>query len=139
MNPYRAYRDQVVPAWTRIDMLLAAVDGVIESLTRASSALQQKDDPAALAALARGQVLVLGLASGINLDFEDASSINLLRLYEFVTHSIASKDPVKLEASLGVMRTLREGFVAIREEAVGLERSGAVPPAGAQVMVEATV
>ena len=32
MNPYRAYRDQTAPAWSRIDMLLAAVDGVIERL-----------------------------------------------------------------------------------------------------------
>jgi flagellin-specific chaperone FliS len=138
MNPLRAYRQQPTPTWTRIDTLLATLDGTIERLDLGIRALRQKDEPAALSLLARAHVLVLQLAAGINLDVESPASINLLRLYEFVTHSIASKDLPNLETSLGVLRTLREGFGGIREEAAELERSGVVPPVGPSAVLLTT-
>src|SRR5262245_6924047 len=117
MNPYRACQQQSTPPWTRIDMLLAGCDGVIEWLEGAVRALARQDRPTAQALLGKSHVMVIELASGINLDVEDPSSINLMRLYEFVTHSIASGDPLKLDASARVMRILREGFSSIRDEA----------------------
>jgi flagellin-specific chaperone FliS len=138
MNPYRAYQRQNSPAWTRIDTLLAACDGVIERLEKATRAFEQKDDSLAVAKLGSALVLVVELSAGINLDAEDPSSANLLRLYEFVAHCIAERNVVNLKAAVGVMRTLREGFGEIRQQAAELERAGDIPAVGASSMVLTT-
>ena len=67
-----------------------------------------------------------------------SDNVPLLRLYEFVTHSIASKDLLNLETSLRVLRTVREGFGEIREEAVELERTGVLPPVSTHAMLMTT-
>jgi flagellin-specific chaperone FliS len=129
MIPSRAYRQQQEAGWARIDLLLALYDGAIERLHRAVAALRRGDDAAAGPPLARAQLLVLQMAAGINLDVGDPSSPNLLRLAEFCVHAIASRGPDKIEAAARCLETTREGFRAIRDEAVRLERSGAIPPA----------
>jgi flagellin-specific chaperone FliS len=127
MNPLKAYKQQEAGVYSRIDMLLALYDGAITRLERAVGLLRGGKPDEAKPLLARVQMIVMEMAAGINMDVGDSNSPNLLRLYEFVVHSIAEGGLENLEGSLEVLRTLQEGFVAIRPEAVQLERSGQLP------------
>ena len=51
-------------------------------------------------------------------------------------YAVASGDVGQIEAAVGCLEALREGFRAIRDEAVRLERSGAIPPVRASQLVE---
>ena len=128
MNPYLAYQNNQNPAWTRIDMLLALYDGAIGRLEAASAALLLNDAVKAGPLLERSLAIVAELAAG--LDFRHGElPVNLLRLYEFAVHCIATRTVGKVEDALGVLRELREGMLGIRDEAVRLEREGLIPPA----------
>ena len=129
MIPSNAYRKQQNTGWTRIDLVLALFDGAIERLDRALEALKAGDSATAWPLQGRVQTIVMQLMAGINLDVGDPNSINLMRLYEFCTHHLSQQDIPKLESVRRVLDTLREGFRAIRDEAVNLERTGAIPPA----------
>ena len=130
MNPLRAYaQHQTRTHSSRIDLLLALYDGAIERLEKAIFALRNGDQSAALPLLARAQAIVLELSAGINLEAEDPSSVNLMRLYEFFAHAIAQRQVAGLESVIKAMATLREGFRAIRAEAIQLEHGGAIPSA----------
>jgi flagellar secretion chaperone FliS len=128
MNPYAAYQNNQNPAWTRIDMLLALYDGAIGRLESAAMALRLNDVAKAAPLLERSLAIVAELAAG--LDFRHGElPVNLLRLYEFAVHCIATRTVGKVEDALGVLRELREGMLGIRDEAVRLEREGVIPPA----------
>lgn len=123
-----AYRQSQQPtSWARIDLLLALYDGALERLDGALRALKAGDAPAAVPLLARVQAIVLELAAGVRLDVGDPSAVNFLRLYEFFARCLAGTDLPRLESVRRSMATLREGLRGIRQEAVELERSGAVP------------
>ena len=128
MNPLRAYtQHQTRTHSSRIDLLLALYDGAIERLEKAIFTLRNGDQTAALPLLLRAQAMVMEMSAGINLDAEDPSSINLMRLYEFFAHAIAKREVATLESVVKSMATLREGFRAIRAEALQLEHGGAIP------------
>ena len=137
MNPYRAYQQQTGFGMSRIDMLLALYDGALERLGQACYLLGKGELREAQPLLARVQVLVGGLASGV-----DASGgtipQNLLRLYEFVVHCCQAGNLDKVEAALRVMRTLQEGMQAIRPEAMQLERDGQIPALDTSPALQAT-
>jgi flagellar biosynthetic protein FliS len=126
MNAYRAYQQNSAPACTRIDMLLALFDGAIERMESAADALRRNNPYPALSVLAKAQLIVAELASGVNPEAGEVS-VNLLRLYEFVSYCITTRRPEQLDAGVRVLRTLKQGFDAIRDEAVALERQGAIP------------
>jgi flagellin-specific chaperone FliS len=136
--PHRAYQQQSTPNWTRIDMLLALLDGTIERLQSGLAALHHGETAGARAQLGRAHVMALELAAGINLAVEDPASVNLLRLYEFVAHSTSHSDPIGIETSINVLKTVRDGFRSIRQEAIELERSGKLPPPDQPMLVETT-
>ncbi len=136
MTHARAYRQQQDAGWTRIDTLLALYDGAIERLQMALAALRRGDGEAAGPPLARAHLLLLQMAAGINLDAGAPSSPGVLRLVEFCMHAAASREPDKLEAAVTCLETVREGFLAIRPEAVQLERTGVIPPLRASQVVE---
>jgi flagellar protein FliS len=138
MNPFHAYKQQELAGWTRIDLLLALFDGAIERLDKAIPLLRQRDRKNAAPLLARASLIVNGLASGLDKDLGEVPE-NLLRLYEFVTHAIRTQRFDHLEAATRVLRTLREGFQGIRQEALQMERSGAIPPANSSLMLGATI
>ena len=87
MNPYRAYQQQTSSHPTRIDMLLALYDATISRLEGGRLALEQQDQATAKALLARAQVLVGGLAAGVDIG-QGEIPLNFLRLYEFALYSI---------------------------------------------------
>ena len=91
-------------------------------------ALRLNDAAKAAPLLERSMAIVAELAAG--LDFRHGElPFNLLRLYEYAVHCIASRTVGKVEDALGVLRQLREGMLGIRDEAVRLEREGVIPPA----------
>jgi flagellin-specific chaperone FliS len=49
---------------------------------------------------------------------------NYLRLYEFVVHRLKDLRLPNLADAIKVLTTLREGFAAIRDEGVAMERRG---------------
>lgn len=126
MQAHSAYRKQqnVVPA--RIDLILALYDRGVDRAETAQAALAAGDRMAAQTAAAQIQMIVAAFTSELSPD--DPLAVNLLRLYEFVAHSAAELTAESLQAAARVLGTLREGFQAIREEAVRLEREGQLPP-----------
>lgn len=128
MTPLRTYRQhQEAVAWTRIDMLLALYDGLIDRLGRALAALESNDSGTAGTLMMRSQTLVMEMLAGVNPEAGDPASKDLIRLYEFVANAIARADKRHLESAIRVLGTLREGFRGIRAEAVQLERDGVIP------------
>ncbi len=138
MNPYQAYVEtKKSSALTRVDTILALYEGAIRCVESARDALQQNNAFKAYPLLMDGQLYVSGLAAGLDLDRLDATA-DLLRLFEFVAHSIQLGTPDKLEAAAKVLKNLRDGYQQIRPEAIQLERSGAIPPIDSAPMVRAT-
>jgi flagellin-specific chaperone FliS len=136
MNPRVAYGQQPKSNETRIDLLLDLFDGAIDRLSKARDAVADRDIAAATPLLVRAQVLVEGIASGVRTDQGDLSH-NLLRLYEFAVSAIRKGDLESIDGALKVLRTLNEGFQAIRPEAVELERNGIIPPSEEMSTVQA--
>lgn len=135
MTGLRAYQQQTGSGWTRIDLLLALYDGAIERLEAVLRALARDQDAAAQPLLKRVELIVAGMVSGTNPE-GGAGSLNLLRLYDYVAHCLRAAGPKELHSALSVLQTLREGFQGIREEALRLERTGAVPPANSARLCE---
>ncbi|MBI3464983.1 MAG: flagellar protein FliS [Planctomycetes bacterium] len=130
------YREQQTIGWSRIDLLLALYDGVIDRLEQARHALARGDRTAAVPLLVRSQRIVLELVAGLDFRYRELSQ-NLHRLYLFVSHAISGNNP-NIDAALRVLNTLREGLEGIRREAIQLERSGTIPPIGEAAGLRAT-
>jgi flagellin-specific chaperone FliS len=126
MTGHRAYRQQTQVGGTRIDLILELYDRALANLDRAVAALAQGWPGQAQALRGEVQLIVSGLAAGI--DPTDELSRNLLRLYEFVAHQMTLSTPDALPAARGVLQSLRDGFDAARPQALELERQGAIPP-----------
>jgi flagellar secretion chaperone FliS len=133
MNPYRSYQNSSVATLTRIDMLLTIYDRTIERLEQAYQALADGKRRPALTLLMRAQGLVMGLAAGVDPNAEIAS--RMLPLLSIVVTAISLATLEKIEASIRILTTLREGFRNIRSEAVELERNGVIPPIGSTSLV----
>ncbi len=128
MDPRTAYREQYSPGWTRVDMLLALYDGAIARLEEAEAALWRGDRKAALPLLNRAQLIVCELAAGVDLNYPLAG--NFLHLFGFAGRAISATTAEHVGEALRVLRTLREGFAKVRDEAARLEREGRIPPDG---------
>lgn len=136
MNPLGAYQRQTTPAWTRIDMLLALFDGAVERTEQAIAAAGSADEIKKRRLRARARLAVLGLWSGVISDGSELAT-NLVNLYRFAANALAGDDVEQMRAALGVLQTLRQGFLGVRTEAVELEQSGAIPPVDAVCAVHA--
>jgi flagellin-specific chaperone FliS len=138
VNAYIAYRrPEPSTGWTRIDVLLALYDGALERLDRAEAAIRSNDSAAAIPLLGRVQLIVAELAAGVRQDVNPETGPNMLRLYEFVTTELRSPRVVSIANARKVLRTLREGFEAIRPEAAAMERAGRFHSAERLQMVDA--
>jgi flagellar protein FliS len=139
MNPYQKYRRQEdTTGWTRIDLLLALYNKAIERLDRAESALRANDPGTALPQLAKTQLIVTELAAGVRVEVNPEANTNMLRLYEYVVRELSRPRIEGIENARKVLRTLREGFEAVRAEANELERTGKVPSINQIQMVHTT-
>ncbi|MBN9517531.1 flagellar protein FliS [bacterium] len=139
MNPYATYRRQEQAAGiTRIDLVLALYDKALERLTRAEKSLAVGDAPAAVGQLAKVQLTIGELASGVRLEANEEMGTNLLRLYEFVANELRTPRAEGIRNARKVLTTLREGFEGVREAANAFERSGQVRTTAGSQMVLAT-
>ena len=126
MHAHRAYQKQRHVGTTRIDHILILYDEALDRLDRAEKGLQAGNASTANTAASQVQMIVTGLAAGMTAS--DPLSIDLLRLYEFVTDRLSRPSVENLRDSAKVLRTLREAFESIRDEARRMEREGLLPP-----------
>ena len=138
LNSYQKYRKDEATGWTRIDLLLALYDKALERLDRAEKALRAGGADTAIPQLAKTQLIVAELAAGVRVEVNPEANTNMLRLYEFVATELARASVPAIENARKVLRTLREGFEAVRAEANELERTGRIPTADQLQMVLAT-
>jgi flagellar secretion chaperone FliS len=128
MNPYLTARSQPTPM-ARIDLLLALYDGALERLAKAQKHVRAGDKNAAYPLVNRAQLIVTELAAGVRLDVNAEMGTNYLRLYEFVVHRLKDLRPTNIADAIKILTTMREGFAAIRDEGVAMERRGEMPTA----------
>lgn len=134
MLPPRAYRQKPMTGMTRVDLVLALFDGAIDRIDRAIELHGRGETNAALVQRTRAQMLVIQLAAGIDLAVGDPASEGLLRLYEYCAHVLAHGETAEIASARDCLVTVRDGFRGIREEAVQLERSGAIPSADGRLI-----
>lgn len=127
MNAYSTYQTTAPVATSRIDLLLALFDGAISRIDTAIGKLKSGDTAASRDRVASCQLIVAQLAAGVITDYAPEVSTNILRLYEYVAHNLAQHDSESLARAKDVLATLREGFLAIRPQAIELERTGQIP------------
>lgn len=139
MNPYLAYRKQEqTTGWTRIDFLLALYDKALERLDRAEAALRGRDPAEATSQLVKTQLILTALVSGVRPEVNESQGTNILSLYEYVSNELRRPRVTGIENARKILRTLREGFESVREEANRLERTGQLPTAEQLRIVHAT-
>lgn len=124
--PPRAYRQSVaVPS--RVDTVLGLYDQALEKIQRAADALARSDRDLARLSVDKAK-LAIGALVCMVAGNKDELSLNLLRLFEFVNHNLTQLQPESLAAAMRILRILRAGFDAIREQALQMERDGTLPP-----------
>lgn|SRR5579871_1330214 len=128
MNAYTAYKQASAMAMTRIDLLLALYDGAIERIAVAINCLREGKTNEATPYLARAQLIVAAIASGVRPQVHQEIGVSTLRLCEYVAYQISQSTPDGLASALTVLNSLRQGFEKIRPEAAQLERTGQIPP-----------
>jgi flagellin-specific chaperone FliS len=139
VNPYQKYRRQTeVAPLTRIDALLALYDKALERIDRAEAVLRAGDTAGAVPELAKAQLIVVALASGVKVEVDPEVNRTVLRLYEFAAQHLCHQSLGGIAVAREALRTLRAGFETIREEANRLERAGRIPALGQLQMVLAT-
>ena len=126
MKRLDAYSQPAAP-WTRIEMLLAAFDGMISRLERAQAFQDDGEPLKAQPLLLRSQQIVLALYEGIDLRYGQIPE-NMQKLYLFVLTCIGMGPALDLPAALNVLRMIREGLNGIRGTASEMERRGEVAP-----------
>ena len=127
MTGYDAYKKVRDLPPTRIDVILTLYRRAIRNLGWAREALTQAQPGVARPWLLQTQLIVASLASELP-GSKDEAAINFLRLYEFVAHQMKVGTIESIDASVRVLTPLLQGFEAVREQAMALERQGAIPP-----------
>ncbi len=133
MNPHLKYRSNNAFSWTRADMLLLIYDravtalqdgvGCLECQTRPGGGMSESDLVRARTALQRA---VLAIAEGLNPDLGEVPT-NIMRLCIFVIDQTRGESLQAWQSSLRVIQMLREGFVAVADDARILEHAGKIP------------
>jgi flagellin-specific chaperone FliS len=133
MKRLDAYEQQP-PNWTRIEMLLAAFDGVIQRLETAQKLIVANELCKAQPLLLRAQRIVLELYSGLDLRHGEVPG-NMGKLYLFVLNCIGMGESLNVPAALDVLGIVRDGLNDVRDSANAMERRGQVPHAPHQTHV----
>jgi len=133
MKRLDAYEQQS-PNWTRVEMLLAAFEGVMERLRQAQELVAAGQNWKAQPFLLRAQRIVLELYSGLDLRHGEVPD-NMGKLYLFVLHSIGMGEALNIPAALDVLGIIRDGLNSIRDTANELEHRGQVPHAPFQTHI----
>jgi len=133
MKHLKAYSSQPTVRWTRIEMLVAAFDGVISILEQVQGPLAENEF-LKQRQLLTAQQLILALYEGIDVRY-GAVPENMQKLYLFVLSCIGMGPKLDLPAAMKIMRTIRSGLETIRDEANEMERRGDLIPAAQESQV----
>ncbi len=124
MNAADHYKNQVTNGWTRIDMLLALYDAIVDSLSSAEEAQAEQNESRLAQEMLRAQRVMLGILAGLDHDRHELAG-EIGRLCHFALDRISHRD---FTAARHVLSPLKEAFEEISEQAHELERTGATPP-----------
>jgi flagellar protein FliS len=128
-------RQAVLGGMTRVEMLIALYDRAIHHLERASGAQKAGDFEQAIAAQFEVQKLLFGIFAGLKME-ESEVATNIARLLSFAMDCLVNKD---YPPAIKVLGNLRDGFLAIKDEANRLEHSGAIPALDQSPAIQVTV
>jgi flagellin-specific chaperone FliS len=137
MRAHQAYRSRQHLGTPRIEVILSLYDQAIARLEKAERLVVADPQSLRVKSLASEvQSIMSGMAAGIV--NRDPLSINLLRLYEFVTHRMSRPSAQGFRDAAKVLRNLRGAFESVRGAATQLERAGEIPPLDAVPSVKVT-
>ena len=125
---------QSPPPMSRIELLLAAFDGIVSRLEQARNLVEQNERNRAEPLLLRSQRIILELYSGIDLRFGQIPE-NMQKLYLYVLGCIGMGPELDLSAAIDVLQNIRGGLENIRDKATQMERSGELSPMSEQVQL----
>ena len=128
MNAYHTYGRQPDAPQTRIDLLLALYDSAIGRLRDATAALAENRADDVGLHIGKAQLVLSEIVAGIRPEANPELAGNLYYLFEYVTHQLATPTADSLASAVKILSEIKEGFEAIRTEAIELERGGQVPP-----------
>lgn len=123
MNAADHYKNQITNGWTRIDMLLALYDAIVDSLSSAEEAQAAQDERRVAREMLQVHRLMFGILAGLNHDCHDSAG-QIGRLCHFALDRISQRD---FGAARQILSILKEAFEGILEQAHELERTGVTP------------
>jgi hypothetical protein len=131
MNAHQLYRQSAAASLTRIDMLLKLYAAAIETADLGATHLRSKSGKVEHATRVRIQRILGQLVDGLDLSQGEVPA-QVQRLLLFALQC-SERDQLEEWTSMSrVFVTLRDGFSAIRAEAIAAERSGQIPPLAGQ-------
>jgi flagellin-specific chaperone FliS len=128
-------RQAVLGGLTRVEMLIALYDRAIHHLEMTQLAHQSGQADKAATEQFEVQKMLFGIFAGLKME-ESEVATNIARLLSFTMDCLVKKD---YPPAIKVLSNLRDGFVAIRDEANRLEHAGTIPALDQGHAVEVTV
>ena len=124
MSVLAAYKRQsLLGGWTRVDLLLHIYDRAITSTEACEQAILDDDYVAYTKHYIDAQKALLAIHSGLKPD-ESEVAFNVARLLHFAIGAMEQKD---FATTVKVLSEIRDGYLAVAEEANEMERTGAIP------------
>jgi len=137
MSPHFSYQRSAASAWTRIDLLLTVYDVGIQTAHGALNALAKGDEDAATRHRLKFYRVLMQILDGLDTKYETTHNIQRLALYMF--DRAGKGRAADWQSVLKILGVLRDGFAAIRDEAIDLESRGLVPSVHATSAVNVSV
>lgn len=125
-SSYQAYQQHRANAWCRVDMLLALYDAALRNVDAAISASTRGDTELAQQHRNKTLRIVLELYAGLDLSYGELPA-RVAQLCEYMQYVLLTGQATELASVREVLKELREGFQAIRSEAIRLEQEGKIP------------
>jgi len=126
MSPHFTYQRSAAAAWTRIDLLLTVYDVGLQTAQAALNALAVGDELGATRQRLKFYRVLMQVLDGLDARYETTQNIQRLALYMFDRSNQGR--PEDWRSIVKILNVLREGFNAVREQAIELESRGLVPP-----------
>lgn len=118
---------QATPPMTRIELLVAAFDGIVTRIQQADDLMKRGQRIKADMLLCRAQRIVLELYSGVDIRYGEIP-MNMKKLYLYVLGCIGMGRELDIPGAVSILGSIREGLQSIRDKAIDLERLGEITP-----------
>jgi flagellar secretion chaperone FliS len=137
MSPHFSYQRSAAASWSRIDLLLTVYDVGIQTATAALEAVAAGDSDGAVRHRLKFYRVLMQILDGLDARYETTQNIQRLALFMFDRSTRGTA--ADWRSVLTILHTLREGFAAVREEALELEARGLVPAVSEAAAVNLSV